>query len=169
MVESASGAKMASNLSCSLLVLGKSSDGVVSIRMRCGEIKQRKQVVDYTIFAESKWIPHRVAHLSERALGSAELVHHPKGDADHGGEREQPANKIAPPWVHILIVVLQGSVFDKGEGKGSLERARGVIYWRGTNNWSEEKRREGHSEHLISLLILTMHVAGVRYNQQYLM
>lgn len=33
---SPSGAKMTSSLSCSLLVLGKSSDGVMSIWIRCG-------------------------------------------------------------------------------------------------------------------------------------
>lgn len=45
-------------------------------------------------------------YLSERPLGGAHLVHHPKWDADHGGEGKQPANGIAPPWVHILVVVL---------------------------------------------------------------
>lgn len=53
-------------------------------------------------------------------MGGTDLVHHPKWDADHGGECKQPANGIAPPWVHIFIVVLQRSVFDEGEGKGTL-------------------------------------------------
>lgn len=60
-------------------------------------------------------------YLSERPLGGADLVNHPEWDADHGGESEQPADDIAPPRVHILIVVLERSVFNEGEGKGTLE------------------------------------------------
>lgn len=64
----------------------------------------------------------RLSYLFERPLGCADFVCHPKWDANHGGESQQPANDVAPPWVHILIVVLERSVFDEGEGKGALQR-----------------------------------------------
>lgn len=62
-----------------------------------------------------------ISYLSECPLGSTELIHHPKWDADHGRKREQPANDVTPPGVHIFVVVLQRSVFDEGEGKGTLK------------------------------------------------
>lgn len=63
-------------------------------------------------------------HLSECPLCGADLVDHPEGDADHGGESQQPADEVAPPWVHILVVILQRSVLDQGEGKGTLGKGR---------------------------------------------
>lgn len=61
-----------------------------------------------------------ISYFSECPLGSTELIHHPKRDADHGRKREQPANDITPPGIHIFVVVLQRSVFDEREGKGTL-------------------------------------------------
>lgn len=62
------------------------------------------------------------AYLLQSSLGGADLVHHPQGDANHGGEGQQPTDGVAPPRVHIDIVVLQRSVFNEGEGEGSLQR-----------------------------------------------
>lgn len=71
-------------------------------------------------------VPSRItchkSHLFEGPLGGTDLVHHPQWDADHGGERQQPANDVAPPWVHILIVVFQRGVLDEREGEGTLQR-----------------------------------------------
>ena len=60
-------------------------------------------------------------HLSECPLGDADLVDHPHGDADHGRQSQQPADKVAPPRVHVLVVVLQRGVFNEREGKGTLQ------------------------------------------------
>ncbi len=116
---------MASNLSCSLLVLGKLSHGVMSSWMRC----RRKNRVQ----RGSKWSDFKQkveSYLFECPLAGADLVHHPKRDADHGGESQKPANDIAPPRVHILIVVLQRSVFNEGEGKGALKSQAHKYYYR---------------------------------------
>lgn len=189
MVASPSGVKMASNLSCSLLVLGKWSDGVISSWMRCGK-NNRNCCYLFWMYAESSGsIQTRTDnrfpdqhYLSERPLGCADLVHHPKRNADHGGECEQPANDITPPWVHILIVVLKRSVFYEGEGKSTLERKTNIIICEKNEQLIpfhilEEQNasvvvglcRFWKAIILLSLLTLTMQVAGVKNNQQYLM
>lgn len=96
---------MASNLSCSLLVLGKSSDGVMSSWMRCRKTYLKTFKKAY-LFVCINYLDVEQDHLSECPLCRADLVNHPKGNAHHGGESEQPADDIPPPWVHILIVVL---------------------------------------------------------------
>lgn len=62
-------------------------------------------------------VPLRIAwhksYLFESPLGGTYLVQHPQWDADHRGECQQPANGIAPPWVHVLIVVFQRGVLDE--------------------------------------------------------
>lgn len=108
------------------------------------------------------------SYLFESPLGGAYLVHHPQWDADHGGERQQPANDVAPPRIHILIVVFQRGVLDEREGEGTLQ---------GTTRVTRGLCALGCGQTLppslfgclVSLLILTMHVAGVKNNQQYLM
>jgi len=63
-------------------------------------------------------------YLSQRSLGGGHLVEHPEGDAHDGGERQQPAHEVAPPRVHVLVVVLQRRVLDDGERKGALQGER---------------------------------------------
>lgn len=82
------------------------------------KIKIRSTSVGHKCFPLTGWS----AYLSECPLGGADLIHHPKWNADHGGESKQPADHISPPRVHILIVVLQRSVFNEGECKGALQR-----------------------------------------------
>lgn len=61
-----------------------------------------------------------LSYLSERALEGAEFVEAPGGNADHGGESQEPAQGIAPPRVHVLLVVGQRGVLDQGEEEGGL-------------------------------------------------
>lgn len=66
----------------------------------------------------------RGGYLSQRSLGVGHLVYHPEGDAHDGGESQQPAHEVAPPRVHILVVVLQRRVLDDGERQGTLRGER---------------------------------------------
>lgn len=68
------------------------------------------------------------SYLFKSPLGGTDLVHHPQWDADHGRERQQPANDIAPPWVHILVVVFQWGVLDEREGEGTLKGTTRVTW-----------------------------------------
>jgi len=65
-----------------------------------------------------------VGYLSQRSLGGGHLVEHPEGDAHDGGESQQPAHEVAPPRVHVHVVVLQRRVLDDGERKGALQGER---------------------------------------------
>lgn len=78
----------------------------VKARFRFGKSDLRPKVAHKSFNFTSTFAMRINTYLSECSLGGADLVHHPKRDADHGGESEQPANDIAPPWIHILIVVL---------------------------------------------------------------
>lgn len=61
-------------------------------------------------------------YLSEGALEGAEFIEAPGRNADHGGQSQEPAQGIAPPWVRVLLVVGQGSVLDQGEEESGLRR-----------------------------------------------
>lgn len=116
------------------------------------------------------------AYLSECPLGGADLIHHPQWDADHGGESKQPADHISPPRVHILIVVLQRSVFNEGECKGALQRQgnrvqqlvriKNLLYF--LFFFFANRTFIVILGTLSILLRLTMHVAGEKNNQQHL-
>lgn len=59
-------------------------------------------------------------YLLQRSLGSQEDEDGIERNADHGGECHHPAQHVAPGWVHIGVVVLQGCVLDQGEQEDSL-------------------------------------------------
>lgn len=46
--------------------------------------------------------------LSQCSRGVVQLRGHPERDTQHRGKGQDPAYAIAPPWVHIVIVILQG-------------------------------------------------------------
>lgn len=48
-----------------------------------------------------------ITHLSQSSRGVIQLHYYPKWGAQHGGQGQDPAYEIAPPWVLIFIVVLQ--------------------------------------------------------------
>lgn len=68
----------------------------------------------------SDWVS--ITHLSQGTFGHAQFRNNPQRDADHRGERQQPAESVTPPRVHILVIILQRSVFDQGECKRTLPR-----------------------------------------------
>lgn len=59
-------------------------------------------------------------YLLECSFGGVKMVGHSERHADHGGESQQPAQSVAPPRVHILVIVLEGSVLNQGKGKCAL-------------------------------------------------
>lgn len=111
---------MTSNRSCSRLVLGKLSDGVISNWMRWRKIFFGKILEFASSNLEYSLTQHTKSYLFDCPVGYTNLIHHPQGDADHRGECKKPTNGIAPPRVHILIIVLQRGVFNEGESKGTL-------------------------------------------------
>lgn len=135
------------------------------------KIKIRSTSVGHKCFPLTGWS----AYLSECPLGGADLIHHPKWNADHGGESKQPADHISPPRVHILIVVLQRSVFNEGECKGALQRQGNRVRQLVRINllyflffFSTNRTFIVIFGSLSTLLRLTMHVAGEKNNQQHL-
>lgn len=60
-------------------------------------------------------------HLPESPISGADFEEHPERDAEHGGQTQEPAHHVAPPRVHILLIVLQWSVLDQGERKSALQ------------------------------------------------
>ncbi len=63
-----------------------------------------------------------ITHLFQWTFGRAQFKNSPQRDANHRGERQQPAESVTPPRVHILVIILQRSVFDQGECKRTLPR-----------------------------------------------
>lgn len=62
------------------------------------------------------------AHLLEGPLGSEEFVEKADGDAEHGGQRQAPADDLAPPRVHVIVVVGQRLVVHQVEQEDALRR-----------------------------------------------
>lgn len=60
--------------------------------------------------------------LFEGSLGSEEFVEKADGDAEHGGQRQAPAKHLAPPRVHVLVVVGQRLVVDQVEQEDALNQ-----------------------------------------------
>lgn len=60
--------------------------------------------------------------LFEGSLGSEEFVENADGDAKHGGQSQTPANDLAPPRVHVRIVVGQRLVVHQVEQEDALQR-----------------------------------------------
>ena len=71
--------------------------------------------------AQHSWPFPPSVHLSQCSLSGADLVDHPEWDTDDGGESQQPAQEVAPPRVHIHVVVPQRGVLDDGEQESALE------------------------------------------------
>lgn len=67
-----------------------------------------------------------VTYLLQGAFHRTHFDDHPEGDTEHGGQGQEPAQSVAPPGVHILIVVLQRGVLDEGERKGGLEKKTSI-------------------------------------------
>lgn len=63
-------------------------------------------------------------HLPQRAGSDAQIVNHEDGNQERGGEREPPAQRVAPPRVRGDVVELQRSVLDQGEDKCCLQAVR---------------------------------------------
>lgn len=65
--------------------------------------------------------PHRSGQvgptLFEGSLGSKEFVEKADRNAQHGGQSQTPADHLAPPWVHVHIVVGQGLIVHQVEQK----------------------------------------------------
>lgn len=61
-------------------------------------------------------------YLSEGALEGPKFIEAPGGNADHGGQSQEPAQGITPPRVRVLFVVGQRSVLDQREEEGGLRR-----------------------------------------------
>ena len=84
--------------------------------MTCDNSKQRVK----------QWVMC-VTNLFQGAFHRTHFDDHPEGNTEHGGQGQEPAQAVAPPRVHILIVVLQRGVLDQGEGKGTLQRQINAI------------------------------------------
>lgn len=69
------------------------------------------------------------ADLSEGSFRSEELVEEADGDAEHGGQSQTPADDLAPPRVHVHVVVGQRLVVDQVEQEDAL--------------WTGEKKKTG--------------------------
>lgn len=65
------------------------------------------------------------AYLFEGSLGSKEFVEKADRNAQHGGQSQTPADHLAPPWVHVHIVVGQGLIVHQVEQKDTLREERG--------------------------------------------
>lgn len=61
-------------------------------------------------------------YLSESALCPEELVEDTDGDAEHGGQSQAPAQHLAPPRVHVHIVVGQRLVVHQMEEEDALRK-----------------------------------------------
>lgn len=61
-----------------------------------------------------------MSDLFEGSSGPEEFVEDGGGDAEHGGERQTPANHLSPPRVHVHVVVGQRLVVDQVEQKDAL-------------------------------------------------
>lgn len=72
-------------------------------------------------------------YLSHCPRGVVQLHCYPDRDAHHGGQGQDPAYPIAPPWVYVVIVVLQRSVLDQGKHKRSLKTDK--IWFRILHGW----------------------------------
>lgn len=59
-------------------------------------------------------------HLAQGAFAAQELVDNGAGDAEHGGERQDPADGITPPRVHVGLVVRQRFVVHHVEQEDAL-------------------------------------------------
>lgn len=67
----------------------------------------------------------RWPYLPEGTLGLEEADDDAERDAEHGGQRQEPADGVAPGRVHVDIVVLEGRVLAQGEEEGGLGRGQG--------------------------------------------
>lgn len=86
-------------------------------------------------------IPLHRPHLAQGAFAAQELVDNSAGDAEHGGECQDPADGVPPPRVHICLIVCQRLVVHHVEHKDALGgegkvRSRGAGSW-----WSPAPRR----------------------------
>lgn len=61
------------------------------------------------------------ADLSEGSFSSEEFVEEADGDAEHGGQSQTPADDLAPPRVHVHIVVVQRLVVHQVEQEDALQ------------------------------------------------
>lgn len=67
--------------------------------------------------ADSFFLP---SHLEQRPLCLPQLDEDPEGDAEHGGQRHEPAYAIAPGGVGVDVVILEGLVLDQKEDEDAL-------------------------------------------------
>lgn len=84
---------------------------------------------------EAGVIPLHRPHLAQGAFAAQELVDNSAGDAEHGGERQDPADGFPPPRVHVCLVVCQRLVVHHVEHEDALGgeremRSRGARSWR---------------------------------------
>lgn len=84
---------------------------------------------------EAGVIPLHRTHLAQGAFAAQELVDNSAGDAEHGGECQDPADGLPPPRVHVRLIVCQRLVVHHVEHKDALGgdrevRSRGAGSWR---------------------------------------
>ena len=63
-------------------------------------------------------------YLLEGTLGLQEGDGDEEWDTAHGGARQEPADEVAPGWVHVDVVVSERCVLAQGEEESGLERQR---------------------------------------------
>lgn len=69
--------------------------------------------------------PPRFTHLNQRPIRSDDLDDNHHGDADHGGQRQSPADSHGPVGILVDLVVRQWLVFNQGENEAALGGGRG--------------------------------------------
>lgn len=77
---------------------------------------------------EAGVIPLHRPHLAQGAFAAQELVDNSAGDAEHGGECQDPADGFPPPRVHVSLIVCQRLVVHHVEHKDTLRGERKVRF-----------------------------------------
>lgn len=78
------------------------------------------------MWTEAGVIPLHRPHLAQGAFAAQELVDNSAGDAEHGGECQDPADGFPPPRVHVCLIVCQRLVVHHVEHKDTLGGERAV-------------------------------------------
>lgn len=66
-------------------------------------------------------------HLAQGTFAAQELVEDGAGDAEHGGQRQDPADGVAPPGVHVRLVVRQRLVVHHVEHEDALGQGESEV------------------------------------------
>lgn len=96
--------------------------------------------------------------LCEGAFGAEEFVGQTERDAQHGRERQTPADDFSPPGVHVRVVVRQRLVVDQMEQEDALQNS---------NICGEIPNGEALGHISSSRLRPTMHTHGVMKDQHH--